>query len=1062
MGHIKKVRGWNYSSLSKHIIGTCALMFFLSSSILHAESKLIEKTITGTVVDDATKQPLPGATVLVKGTTNGVLTDFDGNFTINVESDAAVLVASYIGFISKEVSVSGKTNLIITLQKDTAMLDEVVVTALGVRKSKEKVSYAAQTLLAQDLNQSRVGDVSQQLSGKVAGLSVTTSNGSGVSSSRIVLRGETSLNPDKNQPLIVVDGVIISNKYIGIGGNSNTSDLPIDYGNSLNDLNPDDFASVTVLKGPKAAALYGERGTNGVLLITTKSGKNTKGIGVTYKSGVSFDVVNRFWDEQFDYAGGGYSGTDGFNSYRSNWGGNFGPRTDGSLIAQATPNDPNPDPTPFVQKADREGFFDTGVTYNNNLSFSFGHDNSWGRVSLGRLSKEGIVPNTEYKKTNVGLRLGANLTEKLSIDLSANYIYSNSDNVPAVGYSSGGLMYSMLWVMKNFSLDDYRDYWLSNQQYQQQNYFLSWGTNPYLVVNENLNGFKHNRIFGNVSTNYKFNDNLSAFVRVGIDTYEDRRRSQRAPGQPAFANGMYREQDVRLQELNADFLATYNKDLSEKVNFEASVGASSYRQLISNKIAQTNNLSLPGIFNLGSAADSPILTQEDTEKKLNSVYGTAEFGYDKKLYLDVTARNDWSSTLPKTNQAFFYPSIGFSAVVSKMTGLPEAISYLKIRGGYAETGNSTDPELINSTFSLGTLPGAVSNPNIVTDPNLKSEKTQALEIGMDLRLFDSRLNFDVDLYNYTTTDQILQARISEASGIGIRVFNAGEIQSRGVEVLLTARPIVNENFKWKSLFNFATSKSEVKSLADGVETLIISQGPSGASIEARPGGQMGDIYGRGFARNPEGSIIYDRVTAYGTEIVRPRLDTEIKKQGNYNPDWTLGITNNFKYKNMTLNVFLDYRHGGDFFSNTASQLYRSGSITETLEFREVDTTPVGVLQNTDGSFTANTISTPGYDFYREYYGNITNIEVNTYDATFLKLREISLGIDLTTYFGSEFINKIDLSIFGRNLATWTKTDFVRHFDPEVLSFNGSSQVPGFEVGQLPGAATYGFNLSVSF
>jgi ferric enterobactin receptor len=1056
MSKIKKPENLECSLFGKYTLQMCILVLFLLNTGLQAKSILTEKSITGTVIDNITNQPIPGANVIVKGSQSGVVTDFDGKFTIEASDDATKLIVSYLGYSTKEVAIGGGKNLVIRLSEDASKLNEVIVTALGVTKTKEKISYAVQTLKAETINQSRVGDIAQQLAGKVAGLSITTNNGSAVSSSRIVLRGETSLNPNKNQPLIVIDGVLISNTYIGIGSNPVSSDLPVDYGNSLNDLNPDDFESITVLKGPKAAALYGERGTNGALIITTKSGKNTKGVGVTYTSGVAIDKVNRFWDEQNEYGGGGLLGAN-LNQYRRDWGGNFGPLTNGQLIAQSTSIDPNPEPTPFLQKADREGFFNTGVSYNNNLSFSFSDDKTWGRVSLGRISKTGIVPNTDYKKQTVGIRLGSNLTEKLSIDLSANFVYSNSDNVPDIGYNSGGLMYSMLWVMKNFSLEDYKDYWLPNQQYQNQNYFLSWGTNPYLVVNENLNGFKHNRIFGNFKTNYKFNDNLSAFVRVGLDSYDDRRQSRRASGQPAFRYGMYREQDVRLQELNSDFLATYAKDITDKFNIEVNAGGSTYSQVISNKIAQTNSLAIPGIFSLGNAADKPALTQVDTEKELNSVYGTVELGYDQKLFFDVTGRNDWSSTLPTGNQSFFYPSVGLSAVISKMAKLPDFISYLKLRTSYAQTGSSTNPGVINNSYNLGVIAGSVTNPIVVTDQNLKSERTDALEFGIDLRLLNNRLNFDIDLYDYSTTNQILTAPISQSSGVSFRRFNAGEINSKGIEILLTAKPIVSDNINWVSTFNFAKSKSEVVSLADGIETLIIATGPNGSTIEARPGGRMGDIYGRGYQRDPQGNIILENIGG----LMRPKVGSEIKNLGNYNPDWTLGVTNNFQYKNFNLSIFLDYRNGGDFYSLTSSQLYRSGSITETLPYRTENFVPNGVINNGNGSFTQNTQTTTGYDWYRSNW-DAGNIEANTYDSTFLKLREISLGIDLKQYFKNSPFEKISFSIFGRNLAAWTKDNFVRHFDPEVLSFNGSSFVPGFEIGQLPGAATYGFNFNVSF
>lgn len=1057
MNKMKNLNELRIYFFGKRIIAMCFLVFSLSSSAAYAEASVPIKTITGVVLDDATGEPIPGVNIAVKGTKKGTSTDFDGNFTLTVADDATFLVVSYLGYKTKQVSVGTGGKLIIRIMEDASALDEIIVTALGITKSKESVSYAAQTIRAETVNQSRVGDISQQLSGQVAGMAVTTSSGSAVSSSRIVLRGESSLNLDKNQPLIVYDGALISNEYIGIGGRSGSGgDLPVDYGNSLNDLNPDDFASVTVLKGPKAAALYGERGSNGALIITSKSGKNKKGVGLSYTTGASVDILNRFWDEQFEYGGGGTRG--GLpNQWRSGWGGNFGPRTDGQLISQGNLMDANPAPTPFLQRADRKGFFDEGVSTNNNVSLSFSDDNAWGRISLGRISKKGIVPNTEYKKTNIGIRLGANLSDKLSMDVSANYVLSNSDNVTDIGYASGGLMYSMLWVMKNFSLDDYKDYFLENTAVaDRKNYFLSWGTNPYLIVNENLNGFRHNRFFGNLKTNYKFNDNLSAFVRVGIDTYDDRRRSRR-PIQRAFRNGMYREQDVRLQEFNAEFLTTYRKDLTDKLSLEVNLGTSTYSQTIGNKIARTNSLAIPGIFSLGNAADTPLLAQVDTEKALNSVYGTLELNYDQKIYFDVSGRNDWSSTLPKGNQSFFYPSAGLSAIVSKMTELPNFISYLKLRTSIALTGNSTSPGVINNAYNLGVIPGSITNPSGLTDQNLRNENTEALEFGIDLRMLNSRLNLDIDLYNYSTTDQILSAPISQATGVNFRRFNAGEINSKGIEVILSAKPIVSDNFNWKSSFNFSQSRSEVVELTEGIDAIIIASGPSGGTIEARPGGRMGDIYGRGFERDPQGNIILESIGG----LMRPKVGNEIMKLGNYNPDWSLGARNSFKYKNFNLSVLLDYRSGGEFYTGTGSQLYRSGSITETLPNRTEDFVPVGVVENGDGTFSPNTQTTTGYDWYRSYWDK-SNVEANTYDATFLKLREISLGADLMPYLKNTAFQKISLSIFARNLATWTKESFARHFDPEVSTFNGSSFVPGFEVGQLPGAATYGFNINMSF
>lgn len=1019
---------------------------------------IAQRTVTGMVTDAQNNDALIGANVVEKGTTNGTTTDVDGKYSLKVSGDDAVISISYIGFETQDIPIAGRSSINVSLDEGT-LLDEVVVTALGVVEKKSRITYAAQKIDAKELNVSRVGDVGQQLSGQVPGLAITTNNGSGVQSSRIILRGESSLNINRNQPLLVVDGALISNEYIGIGTDAHTGSLPIDYGNSLTDLNPDDFADITVLKGPKAAALYGSRASNGVLVIRTKSGLEKQGLGVEFSTGVQFDVVNQFWDEQFEYGGGGYnSGTGLYNQFRSDWGGNFGPLTDGSAIAQVTPSDPNPDATPFEQRADRKGFFDTGIGTNNNLALSFANDDIWGRLSLGRLSRNGIIPNTEYKKNNVSLRLGTNITDKLRLDFSGNYINSGSDNVPEIGYAFGeSLMFQMLWVMKNFDLDAYKDYWLPGQQYKAQNYFLSWGVNPYLLVNENLNGFAHNRTFGNVKVTYNLMDNLSIFARLSRDAYDDLRTSQKAPGQPTVANGRYREQDASLSETNADVYLTYVENLSDRIELKVNLGGNAFTQKINNKVAETRNLAIPGIYSLSNAADIPLVDQYDAEKRINSIYGALNFGFDEKLYLDLTARNDWSSTLPSDNNSYFYPSVGLSAILSNMINMPTAISSARLRTSYAETGNDTDPYLTNRVFATGLIPGSISNSDLLVNPELRPERTSAIEVGLDLELLKSRLGFSIDYYQNTTRDQILRADISNASGATSKLINAGKIQSSGIEILATAVPVKTKKFTWNTMINWQTNQAKVLELEDGVETFIIAQGPEGATIEARPGGLMGDIYGRGFARSPDGQIIYN--TSSGIAI--PQTDSEKIKVGNYNPDWTMGWINNLSYGKVNLRVHLDYRSGGDFYSLTGSQLYRSGSVTETLEYREQDITPEGVVQNDDGSFSPNTVSSPGYDYYRNYWVR-SNIESNTYDATFLKLREIALGIDLGDVLKKSVpaFENIQLSVFARNLYTWTKTDFVRHFDPEVMTFTGGSYVRGFETGQMPGTATFGFNLRV--
>jgi TonB-linked SusC/RagA family outer membrane protein len=1024
-------------------------IFTLLALLLSGQLALAQRSVTGTVTDAQSQEPLVGANILVKGTTIGTVTAADGTFSIQITDDAKTLVVSYVGYLVEEITVTGSSNLNIGLVQDMATLGEFVVTALGIEGKKSQLSYATQRLEAQDINQSRNGDIAQQLSGQVPGLSIGTNSSSGVSSSRIVLRGESSLNLLKNQPLVVLDGVVISNNLDATG----QDDMPVDYGNGLTDINPDDILDVSVLKGPKAAALYGTRAANGALVIRTKSGKEKEGIGVSFSTGVALENVANFWDVQKTY-GGGFD-----NTFRADWGGNYGPVAEGQAIAQNTFLIPNAEPTPYLFRMDREGFFGQGVNTNNNLALSASNDKLYARVSLSYLDKSGFVPNTDYSKTNVGLRLGVFLTDRLSIDVSGNYSKSGSENLPVLGAGGQGIINSMIWGMGNFDYNAYRDYWLPGREGIQQNYFLSWANNPYLIVYENLNGFNRNRLFGNIKANYTLNDHFSFFARIGTDVYDDRRRSRRTTGQVGFPNGMYREQNVRFQETNVDFLLTYTGKLADRIGVKVDAGANRMDQASFNGIAQTNALGIRGVYNLGNASDRPVLRQTDAAKRINSVYGSVRFDYENKIYLDATGRNDWSSTLPLNSNSFFYPSVGLSAVISEMFSLPKAISFAQLRTSWAATGNDTDPLLTQRVFNFGTLPSSVTNTPLLTNPGLKPERTAAFEVGGELRVLRDRVGLEVNYYNNLTTDQILQIPISQASGATSSLINAGKIRNAGLEVLLKAQPVVYRGFAWDVMLNWARNRGTVEELAPGLNSYVIAQGPSGGTVEARVGGRMGDIYGRGFARSPEGDIIYDRVTVNGQQIVRPRVSPQIRKVGNYNPDWTTGFINTFSYKEINLRVFLDYRHGGSLYTQTGALLYRSGIITETLPGRESPLTPTGVLQNTDGSFEPNTLTTTGQDYYRSYYA-VENVEANTYNATFLKLREASLGVNLKPYLKKLPFTQVNLSVFGRNLFTVTKDRALRHFNPESFAFNSGTLVPGFEAGQLPNTRTYGINLSV--
>ena len=1007
-----------------------------------------QATIQGIVRDD-TGMVLPGASVVEKGTSNGTTTDFDGNFSINVSGPDAILVVSYIGYKTQEVPLAGIGSRIeVTLLLDTSRLDEVVVTALGIERDKSELGYSTQQVAIEDVNLSRNGNVLTQLQGRVPGLSITSSAGGVISSSRVVLRGEASLNLDKNQPLFIVDGVPISNNLDRANisnGFSNFTDPSVDFGNGALDLNPDDIESINVLKGPNAAALYGSRATNGAIIITTRSGRNQKGMGIEVNTGVTMEEIAVFWETQDEY-GGGRGG-----NYTSNSGVNWGPALNGQDIAQdGSPDFPNA--SPFIHRMNLEDFFQTGVTFNNNIAVTSGLEKGHFRFSYTDLRRTGIVPNTDFRKNNFSFNSGYNVTDKLKVDLVANYVERGSDNQIVNGYTPQGLMYPLIWTYRNTSLDWFRDYWAPGQEDIAQSYIFSWTDNPFLVVNENINAFDSNRIFGNVKASYILTENLKFQFRAGIDRYDERRMSRRPIGTVGYRNGMYREQSIGFSESNIDFLFTYYKDLTRNLSLNATLGGNRLTITSNDFLLEGRALGIPGVYNAGNISETPLVSQIDTKKRINSLYGSIQFGFKNSVYLDITGRNDWSSTLPTDNNSYFYPSAGFSAILSEMFTLPEFISFGKIRAGLAQVGGDTDPFLTQQTYVFGRLPGSVQNSELIANQDLLPEETNSFEIGTELGFLQNRITLEFNYYNNVSKNQILRAPVSSATGFEEQLINAGRITNKGIELLLTTTPIKTSNLQWDLSVNFARNRGEVDELTEGVENFIIGFGGTEGTLEARPGERFGDIYGLGFQRSPEGGIIYENGL--------PLTTSEVIRVGNAFPDWTAGLVSTFSYKGFTLGALIDYRKGGRVFSFTNAILIRAGTDPITLEGRETGIVGEGVVDNGDGTFSPNTTNVSAEEWFRSYYVR-NNVEANSFDATYWKIKEVSLGYDMSKLFANTPIKNARIALVGRDL--FVKAKEIRHFDPErALTQNGGTLVPGFERTQFPGTRTYALNLSFKF
>lgn len=1045
-----------------------------------------ESRITGKVTD-ANNEALPGATVLVKGTNRGTVTDVDGTYMIDA-TRSEILVFSFVGFESIERTVGNASQINVSLSEGLA-LSEVVVTALGVERETKALGYSVQAVDGSRFTEARESNVINSLSGRVAGVQITNGSSGIGGSTRVTIRGESSLNINANQPLFVVDGVPISNSVVGSSGSGNQE---VDYGNAAGEINPDDIASMTVLKGPAAAALYGSRAANGAILITTKTGRTRKGLGVTINSNTTFDnaLILPQWQDrygqgnngQFEFVNGAGAGiADGVDE---SWGPEMNtglsiPQFDsprsvpgfrgGDLNA---PPGSTIQPTPWVSQPNNiTDFFQTGVTLNNNVAISGGNENSNIRLSWTNLDQKGIVPNTDLKRNTISLNGGMKVTDKLTVNSVVNYQRSESDNRPSISYGTENLMYLWIWYGRQLNTGNLRDYWMPGLEGEQQfNYNYNYHDNPYFNVYENTNGQEKDRIFGNISLNYQFTPKLNLMLRTGLDSYNELRDRKRAFSTQRFPKGNYREDNIFFSEQNSDFLLTYSETTKPVWSYSIALGGNSMRQ--ENRYVQTvaPQLLIPGIYNFTNTAVNLQVNQFTAEKRINSLYGFGQIGYKNILFLDVTGRNDWSSTLPVDNNSYFYPSATLSAVVSDMFEMPSAVSFLKLRAAYAEVGNDTDPyslsNVYNSQVAWGTIQSK-SESNRLSNADLKPERTGAFEIGADIRFNEGRVGLDFTYFDNRTRNQIIPIELDIATGYASRIINAGEIQNQGIEIVLNAKPVQNLNgFNWDFIANFTRTRGKVLELTEGLDSYTLT-GRNGAVIQARIGERMGNIYGVGFER------VEDPNSEFFGEIVHnstgtPLRDPDLKLQGNYNPDWMLGLQNNFSYKGLSLGFLFDFRYGGIVVSRTKTIGSTSGQLEETLFGREngydlsVEGNGVvspGVVQNADGSYSPNTVKITSRNWHNRYYER-NNVEAAKYDATFLKLREVTIGYTIPNrVFGKMPIQDVKVSLVGRNLALWTENP---HFDPETLSMSGGTLQPGIENMAFPSTRSIGFNVNVKF
>lgn len=1070
-----------------------------------------QKTVTGKVTDAKTNKGIAGVNILVKGTWQGRVTDGDGYYSILADT-GSILLFSYVGYLSKNIKIGAQTLINVALFTNVQRLDEVVVTALGLEREKRMLGYAMQVVPGEDISKARESNLVSTLAGKVAGVTVLN-NPSGIgSSSRITIRGERSLNINKNQPLFVVDGLPVTNELIGSSGRNNQE---VDYGNGAGLINPDDVESITILKGANATALYGSRGQNGVVLIKTKRGKESKGIGVSLSSTVTLQNPLRLPNYQNVYG----QGINGIFEFKEDLGSiNWGPEMKGQLIKQFDSPTTNglrggdvgnlhtqigvidlPKqlvtrgeiiPTPFVSHPTNvKDFFQTGISTSQHVAVSGNNNKGHIRIAYTYFNQRGIIPNTDLKRHSIALGTGYKLTPKLNVRLSASYTKSVSNNRPGLTYGNENLMFYFIWMGRSVNISSLRHYWQSGQTGSNQ-FNSSYGAhdNPYFTVYENTNGQQVDRLFGNLSATYQFNNWLSLMLRAGTDFTSEFRNRKRAYSSQRFPLGAYREEQVSLQETNVDFLLSANKAITTDITILASLGGNALYRRVHLSDISVPQLALPGVYSLTNAKVSPEYATYLSEKKINSLYAFTQVGYRDYLFFELTARNDWSSSLPAHNWSYFYPSFSLSTIISDMFHFStSSIGFAKLRVGIAGVGNDTDPYQLAPIYTLqspvqGTPTYAEST--LIPNVNLKPEQSRSIETGLEVHLFHDRLAMDISLYHTRSKNQILNAQVSNTSGYRNRIINAGLIENKGLEGILSLIPVkLNNGFMWTSGVNFSINRSKVRELytdpvtGQKIESHVISS--RYINIQASVGDRMGDMYGIGYQRVSADPNIpyYDPTGKYTGQIVynekgAPLATPNTIKLGNYNPDWLAGWYNIFSWKDFSLYVLLDIRKGGKIYSHTQTIGREAGSIIETLEGRTngYDTGLPGngvvgegvvALKDAEGKvtgFAPNTIKLPAQEWHIAITANRRIQEPMMYDASFIKLREIKLSYSLPKRLPkSHPLHAVTLSLVGRNLFLWTK---VPHIDPETASTAGGTIIPGIDSLALPSVRSYGLNVSV--
>jgi len=1057
--------------MMKKLLAGLMLIFF--SFFSQAQSIKVNGVVTGKP-DGA---PLDGVTVKVKGTSRATQTNAEGKFEIPA-SPGEVIQFSFIGYQPLELPVS-EAPLQVSLEQAKGTLNEVVVTALGISRQRKSLGYAVQELKSKDISETSEPNLVNTLEGKVAGVRVTNSQGD-MGSSRIVIRGETSISGN-NQPLFVINGFPVdNNQNLGPAGTTPSRD----FANPISDINPNDIESISFLKGPNAAALYGSRAAHGVVVIKTKTGRKKKGVGIAVNSNTTFsnlltlpkyqNVFGQGANGQFSYKDGAGGGVN--DNVDESW----GPKMDGQMIPQFFDGTP----APFVAHPDNvKSFFKTGVSYANGVSIADAGDKYDYRFSANTQKMYGVIPNSDLGRNNFSINSTLKLDPKLTLTVNANYIQTNAGNLPGSGGKrSTSTMLQFIWMGRQVDMNKLRDHYYSTGS--PLNWNNSYYSNPFFVANQNTVGQRRDRIIGNIGLSYKITDELTANLKSATDYYTDRRKLRIAYGTSGTPFGSYEEDAYTVIETNTEFTLNYKKKLSSDFNLEVLGGTNVRVTSFQENDQKAPRLAVAGLYTLTNSRDPLVSSNVTSKQKIYSLFGSAELSFRNYAFLNFTSRNDWASTLPIDNLSYFYPSVTASLVLSDAFDIKsDVLSYAKVRGGWSKVGADAQAyQLINTypfiTPTFGSYPQLTAGA-LDLNPNLKPEMTSASEVGVEAGFFNNRVRLDLSLYHSSSYNQILNVDVSPTTGYSQKLVNGGRLNNKGIEVQLGLTAVKTTHFTWDINANYAANRSKLISLDDkGLLKNYVLGSDGSIQTVATVGAAYGSLYGTAFKRDAQGQIV---VNDDGSPATNPTNQV----LGKYTPNWLGGVTNTFTYDHLSLSVLIDGSFGGSQYSSTNATGVYTGVLASTLPGRDAAhgglsyyypgndnsqapvagaTGPAGEKVYDDGIIFKGVTSdgkpnkaiTPA----SQYYKNLNNFdEAWIYSSSFIKLREVKLGYDLP----AQWLKPIGfvgatVSLVGRNL--WIIHKKVPNVDPETAFNTGNGQ--GLEDLSLPGTRSYGINVNFKF